>query len=229
MKIHGLQKLTLLDYPQKTACTVFLGGCNFRCPFCHNRELVLGDFPQELSEEEIIAFLKKRIGILEGVCITGGEPLLNEDIAEFIKKIRDIGYLVKLDTNGSNPELLKKLVNSGLINYVAMDIKNSKKMYPETVGINNFDLSGVEESVEFLKSAGIEYEFRTTIVSEYHSKESITELAEWISGAKKYFLQNFIDSGNLIKPGLSPVSKDELKGFLNICKKYVEHADIRGI
>lgn len=229
MKIHGLQKLTLLDYPQKTACTLFSGGCNLRCPFCHNRDLVLGNFPPEISEEKILSFLEKRKGILDGVCITGGEPLLNEDIACFIKKIRNIGYLVKLDTNGTNPRLLKELVRDGLIDYVAMDIKNSKKMYAQTVGIKDFDLSPVEESVEFLKSCGVEYEFRTTIVSEFHSKESIIELLEWIRGAKRYFLQNFIDSGNLLTPGLSAVSEDELKSFLELSKKYVEHVSIRGI
>ncbi len=229
MKIHGLQKLTLLDYPKKTACTVFLGGCNFRCPFCHNKELVLGDFPPAISEDEILKFLKKRIGILDGVCITGGEPLLHDDIEDFIKKIRDIGYLVKLDTNGSKPELLKHLINSGLIDYVAMDIKNSPNMYAETIGIDNFDLSPIEKSVEILKSADINYEFRTTIVSEFHTSESIKELSEWIHGSKRYFLQNFIDSGNLIRPGLNPVSEDELKVFCEIAKKYVEHSMVRGI
>ena len=150
MQIYGLQKLTLLDFPQKTACTIFTGGCNFRCPFCHNGDLVLGNLPEPIDADELFSFLKKRVGILDGVCITGGEPLLNNDIEGFIKEIRDLGYLVKLDTNGSNPGYLKRLCEQGLVDYVAMDIKNSKEVYPETVGIEKFDISPICESVDFL-------------------------------------------------------------------------------
>ena len=190
MQIYGLQKLTLLDFPQKTACTIFTGGCNFRCPFCHNGDLVLGDLPEHINDDELFSFLKKRSGVLDGVCITGGEPLLNPDIDSFIKKIRDLGYLVKLDTNGSNPEYLKKLVEQGLVDYVAMDIKNSKEAYPKTVGIDTFDVSPVCESVEFLKKSKTDYEFRTTIVREFHTEDDIMKIGEWLKDSKKYFLQN---------------------------------------
>lgn len=229
MKICGLQKLTLLDYPGKTACTIFTGGCNFRCPFCHNGDLVLGGDVGEIPEAEIFAFLKKRIGILDGVCITGGEPLLNDDIRDFILGVRELGYSVKLDTNGSRPKLLKELITDGLVDYVAMDIKNSKVAYPETVGIDRFDVSGVEESIRFLITSGIEYEFRTTVVSEYHTKERIEELAKWISGAKRYFLQNFKESDGVIKKGLSPVGEESLKEFSEIAKRYINNVELRGV
>lgn len=229
MQIYGLQKLTLLDFPQKTACTIFTGGCNFRCPFCHNGDLVLGDFPEAISIDELFSFLKKRVGILDGVCITGGEPLLNPDIDSFIKEIRNMGYLVKLDTNGSNPECLKRLVEQGLVDYVAMDIKNSKEAYPETVGIENYNVSPICESVEFLKKSDTDYEFRTTIVKEFHTEDDIMKIGEWLKDSKKYFLQNFVDSESVIRKGLHSVDETDLKRWKDILTGYIDFVEIRGI
>ena len=230
MKIHGLQKLTLLDYPGKTACTIFTGGCNFRCPFCHNALLVTDiDSSQTYSEEEILNFLSKRTGLLEGVCITGGEPLMNGDIADFIKKIKEMGYSVKLDTNGTFPERLGMLLEHNLIDYVAMDIKNSKENYAKTAGIQNVSISDIEKSINLLKSSDIDYEFRTTVVNELHTKEDILKIAEWIKGAKRYFLQNFEDSGNLIGENLTAVSKEALESMKSSAKAFVENIQIRGV
>ena len=229
MQIYGLQKLTLLDFPQKTACTIFTGGCNFRCPFCHNGDLVLGSLPEPINTDELFAFLKKRSGVLDGVCITGGEPLLNPDIDSFIKEIRKLGYLIKLDTNGSNPEYLKNLVEQGLVDYVAMDIKNSKDAYPKTVGIDNFDVSPISESVEFLKNSKTDYEFRTTIVKEFHTEDDIMKIGEWLKDSKKYFLQNFVDSESVIKKGLHSVDESELKNWKDILTRYIDFVEIRGI
>lgn len=230
MKIHGLQKLTLLDYPEKTACTVFTGGCNFRCPFCHNALLVTDiDSSQTYSEEEILDFLSKRTGLLDGVCITGGEPLMNGDIADFIKKIKEMGYSVKLDTNGTFPERLKTLLENNLIDYVAMDIKNSKDKYAITAGIKNVNISDIERSINLLKSSDIDYEFRTTVVNEFHTESDILKIAEWIKGAKKYFLQNFEDSGNLIGENLTAVSKEVLESMKSAAKAFVENTQIRGV
>ena len=229
MQIYGLQKLTLLDFPRKTACTIFTGGCNFRCPFCHNGDLVLGSLPEPINTDELFAFLKKRSGVLDGVCITGGEPLLNPDIDSFIKEIRKLGYLIKLDTNGSNPEYLKNLVEHGLVDYVAMDIKNSKDAYPKTVGIDNFDVSPISESVEFLKNSKTDYEFRTTIVKEFHSEDEILKIGEWLKDSKKYFLQNFVDSESVIKKGLHSVDESELKNWKDILTRYIDFVEIRGI
>ena len=230
MKIYGLQKLTLLDYPGKTACTVFTGGCNFRCPFCHNALLVTDiDNSDTYTEDEILSFLSTRQGLLDGVCITGGEPLINSDIVEFIKKIKELGYKVKLDTNGTFPEKLLELLENSLIDYVAMDIKNSKEKYAQTAGITNIFISDVERSINILKSSDIEYEFRTTVVKEFHKTEDIEKIANWIRGAKSYFLQNFEDSGNLIGENLNPVSKDTLEEMRGRANVFVENTQIRGV
>lgn len=230
MRIDGLQKMTLLDFPGKVACTVFTGGCNFRCPFCHNALLVtkLPEKP-DYSEDEILSFLEKRTGLLDGVAITGGEPLLNPDIADFIRKIRSMGYAVKLDTNGSFPERLKAIVGEGLVDYVAMDIKNRKEKYAETIGLKNLDLSKIEESVEFLKSGAVDYEFRTTVVEQFHTVEDIRAAAEWIGGAKRYFLQNFVDSGELICEEVSGVDKETMLKMKSAAADFVPHTEIRGI
>ncbi|MDD6702888.1 MAG: anaerobic ribonucleoside-triphosphate reductase activating protein [Clostridiaceae bacterium] len=230
MRIDGLQKMTLLDFPGKVACTVFTGGCNFRCPFCHNALLVtkLPEKP-DYSEDEILSFLEKRTGLLDGVAITGGEPLLNPDIADFIRKIRSMGYAVKLDTNGSFPERLKAIVGEGLVDYVAMDIKNHKEKYAETIGLKNLDLSKIEESVEFLKSGAVDYEFRTTVVEQFHTVEDIRAAAEWISGAKRYFLQNFVDSGELICEEVSGVDKETMLKMKSVAADFVPQTEIRGI
>ena len=230
MRIDGLQKMTLLDFPGKVACTVFTGGCNFRCPFCHNALLVtkLPEKP-DYSEDEILSFLEKRTGLLDGVAITGGEPLLNPDIADFIRKIRSMGYAVKLDTNGSFPERLKAIVGEGLVDYVAMDIKNRKEKYAETIGLKNLDLSKIEESIEFLKSGAVDYEFRTTVVEQFHTVEDIRAAAEWISGAKRYFLQNFVDSGELICEKVSGVDKETMLKMKSAAADFVPQTEIRGI
>ena len=222
--------MTLLDFPGKVACTVFTGGCNFRCPFCHNALLVtkLPEKP-DYSEDEILIFLEKRTGLLDGVAITGGEPLLNPDIADFIRKIRSMGYAVKLDTNGSFPERLKAIVGEGLVDYVAMDIKNRKEKYAETIGLKNLDLSKIEESVEFLKSGAVDYEFRTTVVEQFHTVEDIRAAAEWISSAKRYFLQNFVDSGELICEEVSGVDKETMLKMKSAAADFVPQTEIRGI
>lgn len=230
MRIDGLQKMTLLDFPGKVACTVFTGGCNFRCPFCHNALLVT-ELPKkpDYTDDEILSFLKKRAGLLDGVAITGGEPLMNPEIGDFIKEIRNLGYAVKLDTNGSFPDRLKTIVNEGLVDYVAMDIKNCKDKYAETIGLKSYDLSKIEESVEFLKSGTVDYEFRTTIVNEFHTVEDIRKAAEWIKGAKRYFLQNFVDSGNLIDSSVTGVGKQTMLEMQKAAAEFVPQTKIRGI
>ena len=229
MLIKGLQKLTLLDYPGRTACTIFTGGCNFRCPFCHNASLVIDVNEGEKHEtEEVLSFLKKRVGLLDGVCVTGGEPLLQKDIKEFLGNIKDMGYAIKLDSNGYNPEKLEEVVNAGLVDYVAMDIKNCKEKYSLTAGID-IDISKIERSVDFLKNGAIEYEFRTTVVREHHTLSDIERAAKWLEGAKRYFLQNFVDSGDLISSGLSAVDKETLSKMRDVCAWYVKDTQIRGI
>ena len=230
MKFYGLQKLTLLDYPGKTACTIFTGGCNFRCPFCHNALLVTDiDGAKTYSDEEILEFLSKRKGLLDGVCITGGEPLMHGDIAEFIKKVKDMGYKVKVDTNGTFPDRLCELLENNLIDYVAMDIKNSKEKYAETAGTESISISEIEKSIKILKSSDIDYEFRTTVVREFHTEEDIRKIAEWIKGAKRYFLQNFEDSGNLIGENMNAVPREILEKMKNFAKPFVKNTQIRGV
>ena len=230
MKISGFQKMTLLDFPGRVACTVFTAGCNLRCPFCHNAALVTHiDESASFSEEEILDYLKKRKGLLDGVCITGGEPLLQAGIEDFIAKIKAIGYAVKLDTNGFYPEKLISLVKGGLVDYVAMDIKNSKEKYALTTGVEDIDINAVEKSVEFLLQGNIDFEFRTTIVNELHTVEDIALIGEWIKGAPKYFLQNFVDSGDLICENMSAVSRDELCKMQQKAQEFVVNTEIRGI
>lgn len=200
-----------------------------RCPFCHNAGLVLEPNEYGNMTDEVLEFLPKRVGLLDGVCITGGEPLLQPDIVDFIKKVKAMGYLVKLDTNGCFPEKLKELVQNGLVDYVAMDIKNCKEKYPLTVGIENFDLSKIEESIAFLKTCGIDFEFRTTITAELHTVEDIEKISEWISGAPKYFLQNFVDSGNLIGENFTAHKRETLRQMQQVASKTISSVEIRGI
>ena len=229
MIIKGLQKTTLLDFPGKVACTVFTAGCNFRCPFCHNASLVISpDLSDTISEDELFAFLKKRRGILDGVCITGGEPLLQKDIELFISKIRELSLAVKLDTNGAYPERLRSIIDRRLVDYVAMDIKNSKEKYAITAGADA-DIEKIAESVDILMSSGVEYEFRTTVVKELHSSEDMRNIGEWIAGADKYFLQSFTDSGELIADGYSAHTPQDMASLLEIAKQYVPSAALRGI
>lgn len=198
MLIAGLNKTTLLDYPGRVAATVFTGGCNFRCPFCHNAGLVLTPSSAETySEEDVFSFLSKRKNVLQGVCITGGEPTLQADLPEFIAKIKKLGYAVKLDTNGYKPEVLRDLLAAGLLDYVAMDIKNCLSKYEFTTGVES-DVEKIKASVELLKSSGIDYEFRTTVVKEFHSREDLLQIGQWIKGCPKYYLQQFVESENII-------------------------------
>lgn len=230
MKFHGFQKMTLLDYPGKVACTVFTGGCNFRCPFCHNALLVTQlNEAEDYDEEEIIEYLKKRKGLLDGVAVTGGEPLLSDETVEFIRRVKGEGYAVKLDTNGSFPERLKYLVSEKLVDYVAMDIKNSKELYSKTAGISNLNLPAIEESVSFLLEGNVDYEFRTTVVNGLHTVERISAAARWIQGAKRYFLQNFVDSGNLIDESMTGVGKEEMEKMRQAALQYVPNTQLRGI
>lgn len=228
MKIAGLQKLTLLDFPGRTACTVFTHGCNLRCPFCHNASLVAGE-GDSVSEEELFAFLKKRQGILDGVAVTGGEPLLQPDIEEFLTKIKALGYSVKLDTNGFFPDKLRSLLNAGLVVFVAMDIKNSLNKYAATCGRRELDISPVLDSIELLKSGTVEYEFRTTAVKGFHTPEDFESIGRLIEGTKNYYIQNFVDSGALIQQGLTGLSKEEMNACLTAVQKYVPNAKLRGI
>jgi len=229
MKIFGLQKTTLLDFPGNVACTIFTGGCNFRCPFCHNASLVLTPNENEIiPEEEIFAFLQKRKGILDGVCITGGEPLLNRDIKSFIRRVKDIGFLVKLDTNGAFPDILSDVLQDNLIDYVAVDIKNSPNKYNLTCGVE-VDLHHVQKTVSMLLQRIIPYEFRTTVVRELHTSDDILQIGEWLSGAKRYYLQAFKDSGNLIGGGFSPWTENEMQSILPKLRDYIFNVEIRGL
>lgn len=229
MEIQGLQKMTLLDYPGKVACTVFLGGCDFRCPFCHNGELVLSPAPAEMNQQELLAFLKKRQGLLDGVCITGGEPLLRPDLPQLLEAVKALGYLVKLDTNGSHPRALVDLVERKLVDYVAMDVKNSPERYPETVGVPGLDVGPIRESVDFLLEGLVDYEFRTTVVRELHDEDSFRAIGPWLSGAKRYFLQSFVDRDTVIREGLHPWDRDHLQGFAELVRPWVPSVELRGV
>ncbi len=237
MLILGLNKTTLLDYPEHVAATVFTGGCNFRCPFCHNKGLVLmpekGSSAQisSYSEEEILAFLKKRAGILTGVCITGGEPTLQHDLPDFLSRIKELGLLVKLDTNGYQPDILSNLIDKKLIDYCAMDIKNSPAKYALTCGLSSLDISRIRESVSYLlsRTGSFSYEFRTTLVRELHTHEDMELMSEWLNGADAYYLQSYTDSGQVITPGFHAHSEPTLREFLDICRKHIPLAQLRGI
>lgn len=227
----GLQKLTLLDFPGKVACTLFTKGCNFRCPFCHNASLVVRTEEQRMYDNaEILAFLKKRVGILDGVAITGGEPTLMSGLYDFIKSVKEMGYAVKLDTNGTRPEVLKKLVLDGLVDYVAMDIKNSPEKYAHTCGLpSNYDLSKIEESIRFLMDGHVDFEFRTTVAKPFHTEEDFVKIGEWIKGSEKYFLQQFKDSGDIIGKEISSFNENEMGKFLNILLPFVPNTQLRGV
>lgn len=230
MRICGLQKLAMVDYPGKLAATVFAGGCNLRCSFCHNAPLVtqLAQTP-ELSEEEVLSFLTSRKKLLDGVVLSGGEPLMQPDADRFLRKVRSLGFFIKLDTNGCYPQALARLLEEGLVDYVAMDIKNCRERYAETVGLPSFDLSPIDESIGLLRRSGIDYEFRTTVVQELHNQNSIRAIGQWLTGAPRYFLQQFVDSGNLISPGLHPVPPEEMRQLAHCVQPFFGEVSLRGI
>ena len=230
MEIQGLQKMTLLDYPGKVACTVFLGGCDFRCPFCHNGELVLSPALAEMNQEELLAFLKKRRGLLDGVCVTGGEPLLRPDLPELLSQIKELGYPVKLDTNGYRPEILKGLCKNGLLDCVAMDIKAARNHYREVAGVDGLTMERIDESIQFLIHGSVPYELRTTVVKGLHTEEDFKEIGPWIEGCERYFLQSFTEAGEVLEPGVfSAFSREELEGFAALVRPHVGSVALRGI
>lgn len=227
--IYGLLKTTLLDYSGHLASTIFLGHCNFNCPFCHNATLIGKTISDPLiSEEEVFSHLRKRKAVLEGVCITGGEPTLYKGLPEFIDTIKSMGYLIKLDTNGTNPDMLRDLIKTKQIDYVAMDIKNCKEEYERTSGCKGLILSLVEQSVDLLKSGTIPYEFRTTVVKELHSLDDMRKIGQWLAGPSSYYLQNFKDSDHVMKPGLHPFSNEELEEMKEVVLPYLPNTRIRG-
>jgi len=230
MYLAGLQKLTLLDYPGKVACTVFTAGCNFRCGFCHNASLVVRPGQAApLSLEEFFSFLTKRRGILDGVCVTGGEPLLHEDLPALLAGIRELGFAVKLDTNGSNPERLEWILTQHLVDYVAMDLKNCPERYGETIGLPAFDVAPIRESVSLLMGGDTPYEFRTTIVEKLHDLPEIREMGAWIQGANAWFLQNFVDSGDLIDPETTGLDEEKMHALLAAAREFIPSASLRGV
>ena len=229
MDIQRLKKMTLLDYPGKVACTVFLGGCDLRCPFCHNSGLVAGPMPAELDDGALLAFLDKRRGLLDGVCVTGGEPLLRPELPQLLSRIKELGYPVKLDTNGGRPERLRALLEAGLVDYVAMDIKNSPERYGETAGVPGLDLAPFRESVSLLLRGTVDYEFRTTVVREFHDADSFRAIGPWIAGARRYFLQSFVDRDSVLQAGLHPWDRETLASFGDLVRPYVEQVELRGV
>ena len=229
MNIHGLQKMTLLDFPGAVACTVFLGGCDFRCPYCHNAELLDGSFPPLMDDAELLAFLRKRRGLLDGVAVTGGEPLLQPELPALLRAIRALGYKIKLDTNGSHPERLQAVLDEGLADYVAMDVKNSPERYGLTIGREDFDVTPIRESVRMLMAGGTDYEFRTTVVAELHDEASFRAIGEWIAGAKRYFLQPFTDRETVPVGGLSAPDRESLERYAAIVRSTVPETHLRGV
>lgn len=230
MQIHGFNKTTLLDFPGHVAATIFTGSCNFRCPFCHNGDLVLQPASVPLiPEEEVLEALQKRKGILSGVCITGGEPTLQKDLAPFLHKLKDLGLLVKLDTNGYLPQAIKQLAAAGLLDYIAMDIKSSKEHYRQAAGIPQLELDRICESVDFIRTCHIPYEFRTTVVRELHTKEDIEGIGLWLQGCRAYFLQSYKESDAVLEKGFSGYTRQELEKFLAIVRKYIPAAALRGV
>ena len=227
MHIYGLQKLTLLDYPGKMAATVFTGKCNMRCPFCHNPDLVLNN-AEEYSLDKFYKFLSTRKSTLEGICITGGEPMVNEKIGDFISEIKAMGYLVKLDTNGTFPDRLEKIIDQ--IDYIAIDIKNSPEKYAKTAGLENFDISCVKQSIAIVMRKAQDYEFRTTVVKGLHEVKDIEECAKLIEGAKRYYLQKFIDSGHLLgQEKYSAWDDGTMRAMQKVALKHVQSCELRGV
>lgn len=229
MNINGIQKLTLLDFPGRTACTVFLAGCDLRCPFCHNSELWTASAPAVMDEEGLFAFLEKRHGLLDGVAFTGGEALLRPELGEVMRRIREMGYAVKLDTNGTQPERLASLIGEGLLDYVAMDIKNDPDRYALTCGRETMDIAPIMESAALLMENRVNYEFRTTVVKPFHDEASFINIARMIEGAENYFLQPFADRDTVLYKGFAAPTEAEMRRYLEIVRPHVKHAEIRGM
>lgn len=230
MVIGGITNLTLLDYPEKVACTVFTVGCNFRCPFCHNNLLVCGNNNgRRIAVDEALRFLRKRRNVLEGMCLTGGEPLIQQGVEDFLREVKAMGYLVKLDTNGAFPDRLKSLVEEALVDYVAMDVKNSFERYVQTAGCADGDLDKIAQSIDYLKSGAVDYEFRTTVTGNLHDERSIKEMAKRLVGARRLYLQKFVDSGDLINPSTIGCDDAQMELYLDIVRKYVPNAELRGL
>ena len=229
MKLFGLQKMTLLDFPGRVACTVFLGGCDFRCPFCHNYELIDGTAEPVMTEEGFFAFLSGRKGLLDGVAITGGEPCLHKELPDFLKKIKDAGFATKLDTNGYHPALLEEILDARLADYVAMDVKNSPEKYASTCGVEKIDLSRIEKSISLLLTKAPDYEFRTTVVGELHEEKDFEAIGRWIKGAKRYFLQAFTDRDTVPFEGLHAPEKEALERYAAIVRPHVPQVEVRGV
>jgi pyruvate formate lyase activating enzyme len=230
MEIHGLQKLTLLDFPGHTACTVFTGRCNFRCPFCQNASLVL--HPETLAvipEADVFAFLEKRKGLLDGVAVTGGEPTLQPDLPDFLRRVKDMGFGTKLDTNGARPDVLRRLLSEGLVDYVAMDIKSSPAGYERCAGVSEKVLASVRESAALLEERDVAHEFRTTAVKGLHSPADFAAIGEWLAGTERYFIQSYADSGDILEPGYAAFSREELEELLAAVRPRIPHAQLRGV
>jgi pyruvate formate lyase activating enzyme len=229
MKLHGIQKMTLLDFPGVVSCTIFLGGCDFRCPFCHNFELIDGTAQPVMDDDELISFLESRKALLDGVAITGGEPCLHPDLPELISRIRAAGYKVKLDTNGYHPEMLERILADGLVDYVAMDIKNSPEKYALTCGLESIDMDKIYKSISLLMNGGTDYEFRTTVVEELHDENDFEKIGEMIKGSRRYFLQRFTDRDSVPYGNLSAPSFDSMRKYAEIARKFVPETELRGV
>lgn len=229
MIVNGFLKTTLLDYPGHLASTVFLGKCNFRCPFCHNSMLVLEpQNAEQIDFETVLSHLNKRKNILEGVCITGGEPTLNPKLTDLIRAIKDVGLLVKLDTNGYRPDILEKLFDDNLIDHIAMDIKSSRNNYHIACGLNNIDIGIISKSINLIKEKSPSYEFRTTLVKGIHTDDDLLDIADWIGNVNLYFLQNYTDSENVMKRIFSAFSDEEMHHFKELIIDKVPNTKIRG-
>lgn len=227
MKICGIEKFSMVDWDTKIVCTLFASGCNFRCPFCHNASLALSN-QAPLDENEIFDYLEKRKGLLDGVCVSGGEPTLSHDLEEFIGKIKALGYNVKLDTNGTNPTMVQNLINKGLVDYIAMDIKNSPEKYATTTGLASISLDNILESVRIIKSSGIAHEFRTTIIKEFHTENDLKRIADIVDGCDGYFLQQYVDRDSCISHGFTPIDKTTAEGWLNHFNGKAKRTSLRG-
>ena len=227
MDFAGIDKFSLLDYDENVSVVLFAPTCNYRCPFCHNGDSVLGSH-FSIPFNDILSFLKSRVGLIDAVVVSGGEPTLMDDVISKIEQIKELGFKIKLDTNGTNPDVLSELIRKNLLNYVAMDIKNSEEMYPETTGVKNAQMDKIKQSISILMNSGIDYEFRTTLVAEYHSKESIEKMGELIKGAKRLFLQKFVDREGVIKKGLHPIEEVWASSYKDILSKFVECVELRG-